>query len=115
STIMTEKERRELKQSIIEKIKELKEKIDLMEKENKPVAPDNAYGRLSRMEAIGSKAISDAALGDMKVTLQRLGYALTICDSPGYGTCTKCNQEIMFARLMAIPYATLCINCAQKR
>jgi DnaK suppressor protein len=83
-----------------------------METENKPIAPDNAYGRLSRMEAIGSKAISDAALGDKKITLQRLEYALSNCDLERYGFCSRCNQLIGFARLMAVPYAALCINCA---
>lgn len=112
---MTEKERSDIKQKIVEKLNELSEEIELMEKDNNPIAPDNAIGRLSRMEAIGSKAIADAGLRDKKVTLQRLEYALSNCDSNRYGICTKCSKEISFARLIAVPYAALCINCAQKR
>lgn len=112
---MTEKEKVEIKNIIIDKIKELREEIESMENNSGPVAPDNAIGRLSRMEAIGSKAISDAGLSDKKVTLQRLEYALSNCDSGRYGICTKCSNEISYARLMAVPYAALCINCAQKR
>jgi DnaK suppressor protein len=112
---MTEKERAAIKRNIVIRIKKLKSEIELMEQENNPVAQDNAYGRLSRMEAIGSKAISDAALRDKKITLQRLDYALSNCESNRYGICTKCKEKIPYARLMAIPYATLCINCAQKR
>jgi DnaK suppressor protein len=96
----------------MEKINELEEVIMQMEEDYKPVAPDNAYGRLSRMEAISSKVISDAALQDKQTSLHRLQYALSICDPSGYGTCSKCNKEISYARLKAIPYAILCINCA---
>ncbi|HSL89830.1 MAG TPA: TraR/DksA C4-type zinc finger protein [Ignavibacteriaceae bacterium] len=67
------------------------------------------------MEAIGSKAIFDSALRDKKVTLQRFEYALSNCESTRYGICTKFDQEISFASLMAVPYTILCINCAQKR
>jgi len=112
---MTDKEIITIKEKIVETIKELKSEIELMENEAKPIAPDSAYGRLSRMEAINSKAIFDSALRDKKVTLQRLEYALSNCESTRYGICTKCNKEISFARLMAVPYTVLCINCAQKR
>lgn len=112
---MTEKERLDIKQKIVEKLNELSEEIELMEKDNKPIAPDNAIGRLSRMEAIGSKAIADAGLRDKKVTKQRLEYALSTCYSNRYGICANCSNEISIARLMAIPYATHCIKCAQKR
>jgi len=112
---MTLKERVDIKNKILETIKELSVEIELMQDGNKPIAPDNAYGRLSRMEAIGSKAISDAAFSDMKVTLQRLKFALSNIESNRYGICNKCKQDISVPRLMAVPYATLCINCAQKR
>jgi DnaK suppressor protein len=109
---MTDKAREEIKNIILEKIAELKDVIASMEAEQKPVAPDNAYGRLSRMEAIGSKAIFDAGLEDKKVLMQRLEHALSNCDSPRFGVCAKCNQDISHARLVAIPYASLCIKCA---
>lgn len=112
---MTDKEKEDIKRKIMESIKELRVEVERQESDYKPVAPDNAYGRLSRMEAIGSKAISDARLHDKIVTLQRLEYALSNCDSGRFGICTKCNNEILFARVMAVPYAALCINCAQKR
>lgn len=99
----------------METIKELRLEIELMESGNKPVAPDNAYGRLLRMEAINSKAFSESALRDKKVTLQKLEYALSNCDSKIFGICTKCNNEISITRLMVILNAALCINCSQKR
>lgn len=111
---MTGKERIEIKQLIIERIKELREEVEQMEADLKPVAPDNAYGRLSRMEAISSKAISDSAMRDKSMTLRRLLYALSISDNEGYGICSKCGEGISYARLTAVPYAALCIKCAQR-
>lgn len=85
-----------------------------MDAGHKIVALENAIVRLSWMEAIGSKAISDSILRYKKITLQRLEYDISIFDSGRYGICTKCSREISFAGLRAIPYVTLCINCAQK-
>lgn len=86
----------------------------MIEVEDRFVAPDNAIGRLSRMEAISSKAISNAALHDKKTTMQRLEYALSSIESENFGICTRCNNEITYQRLLAIPYVTLCIKCAQR-
>jgi DnaK suppressor protein len=32
-----------------------------------------------------------------------------------YGDCEHCNKPIPLARLQAVPYATLCIECARKQ
>ncbi len=109
---MKAEEKKLIREIIEEKIIELNETITSLEEESQPVAPDNAYGRLSRMEAIASKAISDSGLQDKKATLQRLNFALSIIDSDNYGLCHKCHKEISFNRMIAIPYALHCINCA---
>ena len=31
-----------------------------------------------------------------------------------YGICESCEQEIAFARLEAVPYATLCVHCQRQ-
>ena len=49
---MNEQERAELKQKIIEEIRTQKHLIESFTETSKPVAPDNAIGRLTRMEAI---------------------------------------------------------------
>ena len=52
---MNENEKEELKQKIIEEIKIQEHLIDSLKKTSKPVSPDNAIGRLTRMEAISSQ------------------------------------------------------------
>jgi RNA polymerase-binding transcription factor DksA len=43
--------------------------------------------------------------------LRALDHALEIYVQGQYGRCENCGRAIAAARLRAIPYATLCINC----
>lgn len=103
-----------IKEVISQQINELVEEIKILEDSAKPIAPDSAYGRLSRMDAINNKAIVDAALNDKRTTLDRYKYTLTRIDTEEFGKCSKCGQDIAFKRLMSIPYANFCIKCAAK-
>lgn len=79
----------------------------------RPIAPDNAIGRLSRLEAIGAKAINEAALDTARQKLARLKYALSAIDNPGFGTCMDCGEPIPLARVMVVPESNLCVGCAE--
>lgn len=79
----------------------------------KPIAPDNAIGRLSRMEAISSKSINEAALDTARQKLARLKYALTKIDEPEFGLCLECGEPIPVGRIMIVPESPLCVNCAE--
>ncbi len=47
-------------------------------------------------------------------TLQLIEQALQRIESGEYGACTECGEAIKHARLKALPYAALCIECAGK-
>jgi len=47
--------------------------------------------------------------------LTQITAALERIDSGTYGICENCGKEIHPARLEALPYATLCINCQAKQ
>lgn len=79
----------------------------------KPIAPDNAIGRLSRMEAINSKSINEAALATARQKLAKLKYALTKIDEPEFGLCLECGEPIPVGRVMIVPESPLCVNCAE--
>lgn len=79
-----------------------------------PVSPDNAIGRISRMEAINSKSINDAAMARAKTTLSQLERALIRVDLPDYGLCRECEEPIPMARLMILPEADFCVRCAEQ-
>ena len=73
---MNSEERQELKRNIEEAIEAQKTLIASLSKTSKPVAPDNAIGRLSRMEALNDRAVSEASLNAARHKLSRLETAL---------------------------------------
>ena len=46
--------------------------------------------------------------------LEQVNQALARLDAGEYGTCVECGEPIAEARLRALPYATLCIQCAEE-
>ena len=110
---MKNDQKAELKENIIEKIKVIKENITSYKLLTKPISPDNAIGRLTRMEAINSKSINEAALRKAKDTLSKLEHSLTKIDNPDFGLCRKCEEPIPYARLMILPETDLCVQCAE--
>lgn len=58
----------------------------------------------------------DLALRDQaRSELARVRAALKALDDGSYGTCADCGKPIAPERLEAIPWASLCIDCARKR
>ncbi|MCP4120015.1 MAG: conjugal transfer protein TraR [Desulfobacteraceae bacterium] len=110
---MENHQKAKLEEIIKAKIDEMKETISSYEELTKPVAPDNAIGRLTRMEAINSKSMNEAALKRAKFTLSKLERALARIDTPDFGLCRECEEPIPFARLMILPEASLCVRCAE--
>jgi len=102
-----------LKNHIKEKIEDLKKAIKSYQTLTRPISPDNAIGRLSRMDAINSKSINEAALNKALSTLPKLEHALTMIDDPDFGFCRECEEPIPFARLMVMPESDLCVQCTE--
>lgn len=46
--------------------------------------------------------------------LAQVGSALRRIDDGKYGRCTNCGKQVDEARLRAIPYADLCIDCKEE-
>ena len=76
---MTEEEKSRLKDKIIDEIASLEQNITALEEVTRPVPPDDAIGRLTRMEAINAKSINEASLRSAKVKLTKLKRALFQC------------------------------------
>jgi DnaK suppressor protein len=49
------------------------------------------------------------------VTLDQIEASLERIEEGTYGQCEECGAKIPKSRLNAIPYATLCIRCAQQQ
>lgn len=109
---MTDRERKEMNKVILTKVEETKEEVEHLKELTKPVEPDKAIGRLSRMDAINNKTINEAALREQTSRLQKLERALTKLEEGNYGTCVKCGDPIPFGRLKFMPWTTKCVKCA---
>lgn len=112
---MNQEARTALKTKIIELISKYELDIIEMEKMTQPIGPENAIGRVSRMDAINNKSVMEASLRSKSSKLNKLKMALTQVDKEGFGNCSRCNKEINPARLMYMPESTKCIHCADKR
>ncbi len=111
---MQEQEKKKLAHQMRAKIESVKKDIVSYKERTQPVAPDDAIGRLTRMDAIGNKSINEAALREAQNTLAKLQRALKMIDRPGFGMCRECDEPIPVARLMIMPETDMCVECAEE-
>ena len=109
---MKAEEKESIRNNILERIDETKQEIEELKELTKPISPDNAIGRVSRMDAINNKTINDAALRERKSKLQKLERALEKSQTEKFGICVKCGDEIPLGRLEFMPWTTKCVKCA---
>ncbi|MCZ6871810.1 MAG: TraR/DksA family transcriptional regulator [Gammaproteobacteria bacterium] len=102
-----------LRDRLIERREELQSLQQMGEDATKPVELDQSrVGRLSRVDALQSQAMSVEAQRRRQAELKRIAAALDRMDEDDYGDCESCGEEIAPARLMVDPAATHCIKCA---
>lgn len=89
-----------------------KKKIAGYEQMSAPVSPDNAIGRVSRMDAINNKAVAEAALRTARRKLDRLQNMQSNLDDPNLGLCKGCGRPIPVPRLLAMPESPFCVRCS---
>lgn len=111
---MNAEEKKKLKKKIVEEISRLKKSIASLKQTSKPVAPDDAIGRLTRMEAMSSQGINEANLRASRSRLSMLERAfIRVEDDPEFGICIECEEAIPIGRLMLMPESLRCVHCAE--
>ena len=110
---MNPREREELREIILGEIESRKHQIESLLKSTKPIAPDNAIGRLTRMEAIGSQRVSEASLSSAQRKLAKLETALNKIENPEFGVCIRCSSPIPKGRMISMPESVTCVACAE--
>ncbi len=111
---MNKEDRKRIGKKIEEKIREMTLKIADYRELTRPVSPENAIGRISRMEAINNKAVFEAALREAEERLRKLKEAASRVEAPDFGLCISCKGEIPLGRLMIMPESTRCVRCARR-
>jgi RNA polymerase-binding protein DksA len=93
--------KRDIFSNLVASNKDFKEIVEAMDpKDLADVASDDIDRKM--IEAIGSQELRQLRLIDS---------ALTRIQQGKYGLCMKCGRKIPHARLEAIPYALMCIEC----
>lgn len=110
---MDEKIINEIKEKIIIEIDKTEKSIVEYKEITKPIAPENAIGRISRMDAINNKSVAEAALRTAEDKLDKLNYMLTRVGEDDFGVCAKCKKPIPIGRILLMPQSRHCVNCAR--
>lgn len=103
----------EIKQKILDEISKTEKLIKEYQEMTKPVAPDVAIGRISRMDAIMNKAVTESALRQAQEKLNKLKYVLSKIGNEDFGICLKCKTQIPVGRILIRPESMYCVNCAK--
>ena len=111
---MTAAEKQALKEKIEVLLQETEIKVKEYEELCRPISPENAIGRVSRMDAINNKSVAEAALRTAKRKVEKLNTALSKLDEPNFGICSSCKRPINPKRVMLMPESTRCVRCASR-
>ena len=109
---MDKKQLKEVKNKIAEEIQKTEKAVITYKEMTKPIAPDCAIGRISRMDAINNKSVAEAALRKAEEKLSQLKYVLTKVDDKDFGLCAKCGNPIPIGRILLMPQSRHCVHCA---
>lgn len=109
---MTEKELKEIGDLVVSAIETTKDTINEYKEETKPIAPDCAIGRVSRMDAINNKSVVEAALRTQENKLRGLLYVQSTIHEDDFGLCARCKNPIPIQRILLVPHNKFCVRCA---
>ena len=110
---MNEEYKTKISQKIKQEILDTKEKIKKYSELSKPISPENAIGRISRMDAINNKSVVEAALRESEKKFDDLKYVESQINEEYFGLCVKCKTSIPIGRILFRPQSKYCVNCAK--
>jgi RNA polymerase-binding transcription factor len=94
-------------------IAQLTEELAALEAGRETVSPDNAIGRLSRLEALNDQGVRNTRIAEGRRRMMALQATVTRLDEDGYGECDACGEDIPLARLELVPESRRCVTCAE--
>lgn len=106
-------DKEEVKVLILKEIEKTRKTVEEYTELTRPVSPDVAIGRVSRMDAINNKSVVEASLRQAREKLDKLNYVLSRVDHPDFGLCKRCGNPIPPGRIIIRPESVYCVNCAR--
>lgn len=120
---MDKQELQKYKKMLLKKKEEMIKEIQHVEKDSLSKSQREASGDLSAYTFHMADVAQDSydrefSLGIVTNVQQKMLYAieesLKRIEDKTYGICVKCEKPIAKSRLMAIPYANLCVECQSR-
>lgn len=102
----------EFRNRVEAKLELLRDRIAEYRELTRPIPPENAIGRVSRMDAINNRSINEAALRTAEKQQADLLRALDRLNDDKFGLCHACGERIPMGRILLMPGATRCVRCA---
>jgi len=109
---MTLLNKNEIKETIDKEIRKTKKQVVEYKELTQPIEPENAIGRISRMDAIQNKSVTEAALRKAEEKLENLNFALAKIYEDDFGVCIRCRKEIPLGRILIMPQSRMCVKCS---
>lgn len=106
-------DKEKVKSTILDEISKTEASITSYRELARPIAPNDAIGRVSRMDAINNKTINEAALRQAERKFNALKIVLSKINDNDFGICLKCKQTIPLGRILIRPESLFCVNCAR--
>lgn len=105
-----EEERERLQELVREYEQELEEARLSESSSDRSPDPGNAEASSTKLEYAKELSLEQNTLD----LLSKVEWALAKIAEGKYGICESCGKSIPLARLDALPYATLCVDCARR-
>lgn len=110
---MNSREREEFTNVIQKELENLREQLPSLEERMSPVSPDQSIGRLSRLDNMVNQGVVEKQLSQTRTRILKLEMALKrLEEDEEFGTCQECGEKIPMKRLLVMPEAELCVECA---
>ena len=105
-------EEADIRKLLLTEIAKTEKKVAQYEELCRPISPDNAIGRVSRMDAINNRGVMEAALRKAREQLDGLKDNLGKLGTDKFGICPKCKKTIAIQRILLAPQSAFCVKCA---
>ncbi len=108
---MTKEEKQNFKKIIDEQIQELSIEIVSIRKALYPERGKGPSDKVAHLNFKLDQSIHIQRYEESTKRLNRLKYAYLKIDTPEYGVCKECEEEISLQRLKLMPESVYCVNC----
>lgn len=99
------------KDLLIDKRRQLLERLEKIEQSKVRKEPLDADSSEQAQELVNHEVVD--ALDDMEgQELDKINQALNRIEKGSFGVCVECGEDISDSRLKAVPFSSVCIQCA---